>query len=98
MNIFEEYLDKIKKILLELSKNGELIIPDKLDGINTEIPPSKFNCDISTNVAMVLSKPNEKSPIEIAEILSKLIQSKDKYIEAVSIEKPGFIKIGRAHV
>ena len=56
MNIFEEYLDKIKKILLELSKNGELIIPDKLDGINTEIPPSKFNCDISTNVAMFLSK------------------------------------------
>ena len=24
MNIFEEYLDKIKKVLLDLSKNGEI--------------------------------------------------------------------------
>ena len=29
MNIFENYLDKIKKILLELSKKGELILPAK---------------------------------------------------------------------
>ena len=59
MNIFELYLDKITKILLDLSNNGKLILPDKMDGINTEIPPSKFNSDISTNVAMVLSKLNK---------------------------------------
>ena len=47
MNIFEQYLDKIKKIILNLSKNGELVLPDKLDGITTEIPPSRFNSDIS---------------------------------------------------
>ena len=56
MNIFDEYLEKIKEILSDLSKNGNLILPDKLDGITAEIPPTKFNCDISTNVAMVLSK------------------------------------------
>ncbi len=93
MNIFEEYLDKIKKILLELSKNGELIIPDKLDGINTEIPPSKFNCDISTNVAMFLSKINKKSPADLAETLAKAIKKNDKLIEDISIVKPGFINI-----
>jgi len=93
MNIFEEYLDKIKKILLELSKNGELIIPDKLDGINTEIPPSKFNCDISTNVAMFLSKINKKSPADLAETLAKAIKKNDKLIENISIVKPGFINI-----
>ena len=43
MNIFEQYLDEIKKILLDLSKKGNLILPDNLDGINTEIPPIKFN-------------------------------------------------------
>ena len=58
MNIFEQYLEKIKKILLDLSKEGDLILPDKFDGITAEIPPSKFNSDISTNVAMVLSKIN----------------------------------------
>ena len=38
---------EIKKVLLELSKNEDLILPDKLDGITAEIPPSKFNSDIS---------------------------------------------------
>ena len=42
-------------------KKGDLILPDKLDGITAEIPPSKFKSDISTNVAMVLSKVNKKS-------------------------------------
>ena len=65
MNIFEQYLEKIKKILLNLSKEGDLILPDSMDGITTEIPPSKFNSDISTNVAMVLSKINKKSPIDL---------------------------------
>ena len=54
MNIFDQYLDKIKKILINLSNNGKLVLPEKLDGITTEIPPSQFNSDISTNVAMVL--------------------------------------------
>jgi arginyl-tRNA synthetase len=74
MNIFDQYLDKIKKILLDLSKNGDLILPDKLDGITAEIPPSKFNSDISTNVAMVLSKLNKKSPIDLANTLAKLLK------------------------
>ena len=60
MNIFDQYLDKIKKIIFEISKNGDLILPEKLDGITAEIPPSKFNSDISTNVAMFLSKINKK--------------------------------------
>ena len=50
MNIFDQYLDKIKKIILDLSKKGKIILPDNLDGINTEIPPEKFNCDISASI------------------------------------------------
>ena len=76
MNIFDQYLDKIKKILLDLSKKGDLILPDKLDGINTEIPPSKFNSDISTNVAMVLSKINKKSPTDLARTLAESIKKR----------------------
>ena len=30
MNIFEQYLDKIKKTLLDFSKKGDLILPDTL--------------------------------------------------------------------
>jgi len=93
MNIFDQYLDKIKKIILELSKNSDLILPNKLDTITTEIPPSKFNSDISTNVAMVLSKANKKSPMDLAETLTKSIKKNDKLIEDISIIKPGFINI-----
>ena len=93
MNIFDEYLEKIKEILSDLSKNGNLILPDKLDGITAEIPPAKFNCDISTNVAMVLSKLNNKSPTELANILSDALKKSDKLIEVISIVKPGFINI-----
>ena len=93
MNIFEQYLDKIKKTLLDLSKKGDLILPNSLDGITTEIPPSKFNSDISTNVAMVLSKLNNKPPAELANILSEEIKKNDNLIDEVSIEKPGFINI-----
>ena len=93
MNIFEQFLDKIKKTLLNLSNNGDLILPDTFNGVTAEIPPSKFDSDISTNVAMVLSKINKKSPIVLANILSEEIKKKDKLIENKSVVKPGFINI-----
>ena len=93
MNIFEKYLDKLKKILHDLSKQNIIILPEKLDGINTEIPPEKFNSDISSNVALVLSKVNKKSPIELAEVLSEKLKENDKTINEISIVKPGFINI-----
>jgi len=93
MNIFDQYLDKLKKIILDLSKKGDLILPDKLDGITAEIPPSKFKSDISTNVAMVLSKVNKKSPTDLASTLTKAIKKNDELIEDISVAKPGFINI-----
>ena len=93
MNIFESYLDKIKSILIDLNKKGELLIPKTFNGINAEIPPAKFDCDISTNVAMVLSKLNKKSPIDLAEQISPIIKDKDPLIENITIVKPGFINI-----
>ena len=93
MNIFDQYLDKIKNVLLDLSKNGNIVLPEKMDGITAEIPPAKFNSDISTNVAMVLSKANNKSPSDLANILIKTIKEKDELIDNVSVVKPGFINI-----
>ena len=93
MNIFELYLDKIKSIIVDLSKEGKIIIPETFNGINSEIPPTKFDCDISTNVAMVLSKLNKKSPIDLAEIISPVIKENDPLIQTITIVKPGFINI-----
>ena len=93
MNIFDQYLEKIKKALLDQSNHGNLILPDNLDGITAEIPPSKFHSDISTNVAMFLSKINNKSPLDLAEILITHIKKNDELIEDISVVKPGFINI-----
>ena len=93
MNIFEQFLDRIKETLLDLSKKGDLILPDTLNGITAEMPPPKFDSDISTNVAMVLSKINKKSPIDLANTLSEKIKKKDKLIDEISVVKPGFINI-----
>ena len=93
MNIFEKYIEKINEVLIDLSKNGNLILPDKLEGITAEIPPEKFDCDISTNVAMFLAKINNKSPIDLANILAEAFKKNDKHIEDISVVKPGFINI-----
>ena len=93
MNIFELYLDKIKTIIIDLGKKGELIIPETFHGINAEIPPAKFDCDISTNVAMVLSKLNNKPPLDLAEQISPIIKENDSLIETINVVKPGFINI-----
>ena len=93
MNIFDLYLDKITTLIKELNKDGTLELPESLNGINVDIPPSNFDCDISTNVAMVLSKANKKSPIDIANTLIELIKNEDEKIEIISVAKPGFINI-----
>ena len=93
MNIFDLYLDKIIILIKKLNKDGSLELPESLNGINVDIPPSNFDCDISTNVAMVLSKANKKSPIDIANTLIDFIKGEDEKIESISVAKPGFINI-----
>ncbi len=93
MNIFDIYLDKITKLVTTLHKEKVIEIPESLNGINVDIPPLKFDCDISTNVAMVLAKINKKSPIDLAQHLSELIKEGDNNIHSVNVAKPGFINI-----
>ena len=93
MNIFDLYLEKIKKMLLDLSKDSNLILPENLDGITVETPPKKFDSDISTNVAMFLSKINKKSPAELSQMLIENLKKHDEFIENVAFANPGFINI-----
>ena len=94
LNTTSELLSDLKKgkmvVLMDdedRENEGDLILPEALNGITAEMPPPKFDSDISTNVAMVLSKINKKSPIDLANTLSEKIKKKDKLIEEISIEK-----------
>ena len=93
MNIFDIYSEKIKTLVKNLNKQNLIEIPDSLNGINVDLPPEKFDCDISTNVAMVLSKSNKKSPIDLAKQLAELIKKNDSDISSIDVAKPGFINI-----
>ena len=62
------------EILKSENKNSNLKIPENLDAINVGLPPRNFDCDISTNLSMILSKVNNKSPLELAKNLIILIQ------------------------
>ena len=93
MNIFDIYLDKIKKLITKLNKDGLIELPESLVGINVSIPPPHFDYDISTNVSMVLSKINKKSPLDIAYQLINFIKNEDPLIDNITVVKPGFINI-----
>ena len=92
MNIFDKYLEIIYKLIKDESDKGKLILPDKLNSITVEIPPEKFDCDLSTNVAMVLGKINKKPPLILAEQIKKRL-SEVLDINEIKIVKPGFINI-----
>ena len=92
MNIFNKYLKIICELIIEEKNKGNLILPDNLDSITIEIPPEKFNCDLSTNVALVLSKLNNRSPLEIADKIKNLLD-KIPDIAEIIIAKPGFLNI-----
>ena len=93
MNIFDIYLNKIKDLIIKLKDEGSIQLPDSLRGINVDVPPPNFDCDISTNVSMVLSKINKKSPLNLANQLILLIKNEDPHIENITVAKPGFINI-----
>ncbi len=91
MNIFELYLSKIILIVKNAKTHGVIENIDNLNAINVDIPPSNLDFDISTNVAMVLSKGNRKPPMDIANKLVDLIKNNDT--ENIEIAQPGFINI-----
>ncbi len=72
MNIFEEYKNKILTIIKNAEKDKLLTLPENLNGINVDSTPPKIDFDLSTNVSMVLSKPNNKPPSILAETIISL--------------------------
>ena len=89
MNIFEKYLSKINKIILDNKKDLKLIDIENIDNINLEVPPDHFNYDLSSNVSLVLAKPNKLNPINLAK---KLLgwTPKIKLVEGLKKTIPSF--------
>ena len=93
MNIFENYKQKILSIINDASSKGIILLPENLSGINVDSTPKSVDFDISTNVAMILAKPNSKSPLDISKNIIELIKNSDPKIDLIEFAKPGFINI-----
>ena len=93
MNIFENYLSKILKIVLDNKKTFKLEILENLENINLEIPPDHFNYDLSSNVSLVLAKTNKLNPIDLAKNMRNLLLKKISHFEKIDIAGPGFLNI-----
>lgn len=92
MNIYNNLRQEIESIILrsdELSVDKSKI---KLSSISVEPPKNKDHGDVSTNVAMVLSKPLKKNPRELASVIAKEIEQ-ISYVEKVQIAGAGFINL-----
>ena len=93
MNIFENYKQKILSIINDACTKGIILLPENLSGINVDSTPKSVDFDISTNVAMILAKPNSKSPLDISKNIIELIKNSDPEIDLIEFAKPGFINI-----
>jgi len=91
MNIFDDYLKKIKKLITENTKSLNIKSDINMDGIVIEIPPLEFNFDLSTNVALVLAKQTKQPPVSLAESIKKIIQENLDDFSTIEIAGPGFI-------
>jgi len=58
--------------------------------ISIEKPKNKNHGDVSTNIALLLTKITKKNPLEICEELKKELIKSDLF-ESIEIAKPGFI-------
>ena len=93
MNIFENYLSKINKIILDKQKILKLKILENIDNINLEVPPHHFNYDLSTNISLVLAKSNNINPINLAKDIRDLLLKNINHFEQIDIAGPGFLNI-----
>jgi len=92
MNLFTHFRDQIVGLIDELVGTGEL--PDGLDlaRITVEPPRDPSHGDITTNAAMVLAKPAQKNPREIAGLLVAKLEGLDG-VTGVEIAGPGFLNM-----
>ena len=98
MNIFEYYLSEIKKVILTEKNFLKLNQVDNLNNVSLEVPPEKFNFDLSCNVAMILGKKNEINPKNLASNLRDIFLNKIKSFSEIEIAGPGFLNIKLSNV
>ena len=93
MNLFLNYQKRFLDYLKSLKKKKIIDLPNNLKNLTVELPPKGHKADMSCNVAMILAKFNQKTPLDLANILKKNFLENFKEFEKIDVAKPGFLNI-----
>ena len=93
MNIFNNIKKEILEIVEKNKKKFELNDNLLTDNIQVELAPIKFDCDLSTNLAMILAKTQKKNALSLASDLKELLLSNIKEFDKIEIAGSGFLNI-----
>jgi len=93
MNIFNFYSEQIKAIIINNNKILNLKNILEFKGIQIESPPEKFNCDLSTNIPMIVAKQNKINPIDLANKIKTILEKDLKDFKKIELAGPGFLNI-----
>jgi arginyl-tRNA synthetase len=92
MNIFSDFQAHVLKAVATLQGEGQLPKGLDLSKVTAEPPRDASHGDISTNVAMVLAKPANLAPRNLADrLLPELMKNPD--VSKASVAGPGFINV-----
>ena len=91
MNLFKKYAKDIKNIVLKNKNSLNIDNISNIDSIVVESPPEQFDYDLSSNVAMVLSKINNQNPRNLAEKLRTILINNINDFAKIDIAGPGFL-------
>ena len=91
MNLFKKYAKDIKDIILKNKNSLKINNISNIDNIIVESPPEQFDYDLSSNVAMVLSKINNENPRNLAEKLKNILSNNINDFTKIDIAGPGFL-------
>ena len=93
MNIFEDYLKKTNDLIYKNQKLLKLSNLNNFKNISIESAPVEFNCDLSYNASLVLSKINKTNPKDLANKIKELFLNNIPEFRQVEIAGPGFLNI-----
>ena len=92
MNLYQYFRDQIVRIVEDLAASGELPGPLDTARVAVEPPRQTGHGDITTNAAMVLSKPTGLKPHDLAAVLAERLKGIEAVMET-EIAGPGFINL-----
>ena len=93
MNIFNNIKKEILEIVEKNKKKLKINNNIPTENIQVELAPIKFDCDLSTNLAMILAKTQKENPLSLASDLKELLLSEIKEFEKIEIAGSGFLNI-----